>query len=293
MGSLARVRLSATLFALLAFALGCEDTEGPRWSAGELEVAESGADRVEVRWPLASDEALAGHLVYVNGVEVARLGAEARSFEVTELEEASTVRISVDAFDAAGNYSERLHVQAETTDGSAPRWGRAAPLTASPTADGSELRWVPAEDNVEVRGYRIYRDAAIVAELDPGVTNYSWSGALAGVSLTAVDAAGNESARIEPVEAEAAAEPSDEPDEGAASGDAVEEAREAVAASASTEIMQAPPHLRAPLEAALRGRSPALQHMIDQQERRLPPGLLRELTTPTGEHVSVPGDPAE
>jgi chitodextrinase len=59
------------------------------------------------------------------------------------------------------------------------------------------LRWDASTDNVGVTGYRVYRDGELVATKGAGARSHNVSGLTCGtsytISLTAVDAAGNES----------------------------------------------------------------------------------------------------
>ena len=78
-----------------------------------------------------------------------------------------------------------------------PGGRRRAPanLTATVTGDDVDLDWEAATDNVEVTGYRVYRDDQLIATIDPA-TSYTDTGVAPGsysYTVRALDAAGNRS----------------------------------------------------------------------------------------------------
>jgi Concanavalin A-like lectin/glucanases superfamily/IPT/TIG domain/Fibronectin type III domain/Calcineurin-like phosphoesterase len=117
--------------------------------------------------------------------------------------------------DIAGNVidqgSQSTHNQGQpapdTTPPSTPT-GLSA-MAAGPTQ--VNLAWTASTDNVGVTGYKIYRDGTLLTSIPPNPATYADGGLTAGTSYTyqvsAVDAAGNESALSDPAAATPTASP--------------------------------------------------------------------------------------
>jgi RHS repeat-associated protein len=177
------------------------DVVAPVWPDGAvLEVLERATSSVRVAWPEASDAVgLAGYRVFVDGAEVGSVDLLTREFVVPGLEPGTEYGLQVEAFDAAGNASDRLGVLVRTlpvVDESAPVWPDGAALEASEVGvDRLQLVWPPASDDVGVTGYRLYRDGELLAELGADVGSFDVVGLEPGTDylfrVTAGDAAGN------------------------------------------------------------------------------------------------------
>lgn len=277
-------RLLRSVLALgVLFALGCEDTELPVWPAeGDLELVRAGADTARVSWPSAEDnEGVVGYRIFRSDDELTSVAGDARAYTVRDLEEASEVRVSVEAYDEAGNTSARLHLMVRTIDETPPHWTVGIPFVSREDEAGQAfLSWSAAEDNVGVSGYRIRRGEEVVAELDGDTTTHVVEGETAGLELEAFDEAGNDSRRVGLRDPRADAET----------------LQEAVAEDPEDPGLQvpeeAPPHLANPLREALRGRtrSPAAEAFLrNREERGIGPEVLRQLVnSATGEHVGTP-----
>src|SRR5262249_48797706 len=70
--------------------------------------------------------------------------------------------------DAAGNESLDGPSTTFRIDVVAPTWPADASLMAAVTGNAATLTWTAAADNVAVAGYRLFQDAQVVAETDPG-----------------------------------------------------------------------------------------------------------------------------
>jgi chitodextrinase len=155
------------------------------------------ASRISLSWGASADNVgVAGYRVFRNGTLAATVTST--SWTDSGLSASTTYGYQVVAFDAAGNTSTAASASATTlvTDSQAPT----APgnLKATVAKKKVTLSWSASTDNVEVAGYRVYRDGALVATLGPTATGFSQSGLARGsyvYGVEAFDAAGNTSAR--------------------------------------------------------------------------------------------------
>lgn len=193
------------LVAAVALLSGC--AEEVRWPpSATIEVVAAASDRVSFSWPPA--DGASAYVVRVDGADVARLGADARSYEALELAEASEHRFEVEAIDADGRSSSVLTLAASTSDGTAPSFPEGAELTvraepseADATSSDAVLEWPAATDNVAVVRYRVLRGEEDVGALEPPETTLRLAGIEDGARYTvrALDAQGNESDALEAV----------------------------------------------------------------------------------------------
>ena len=168
-----------------------EDTEAPTAPTNLKKVA--GETTIELSWTASTDNvAVAGYNVYVDGVLVGTVTGT--SYTITGLSPATTYNIEVEAFDDAGNISEKVSATISTIDETPPT----APTNLEGTATETtiSLSWTASTDNVTVAGYNIYVDGVFIVE---GVTGTSYT--ITGLSpattynleVEAFDAAGNTS----------------------------------------------------------------------------------------------------
>jgi glucose/arabinose dehydrogenase/PKD repeat protein/fibronectin type 3 domain-containing protein len=178
------------------------DADPPSVPAG---LAGSGASisAVDLSWmPSTDNVGVAGYRVYRNGTEVGT--TTTASFHDTGLAVGTEYEYTVRAFDAAGNQSPasgpvQVSTDNDTTPPSAP-----ADLAAQVVSSTQiTLSWRQSDDNVGVAGYRIYRDGSLLKTStvtpvqDSGLTpetTYRYT-------VSAFDAAGNESAQTPVAEA--------------------------------------------------------------------------------------------
>lgn len=198
---------------------GCADpAEWP--PAAAIEVVSVTSDRVSFRWPPA--DGASAYIVRVDGVHVARLGADARSYEALELSEASEHRFEVVALGPDGTSSSVLARRARTSDGTPPSFPEGAPLTVrvEPSEDSSEavLEWPAATDNVGLARYRVFAGDEELATVEPPETTLRIPHIDDGARyrVRALDAEGNESEALEvvwqaPPPAEEPSPPPEEP----------------------------------------------------------------------------------
>jgi chitodextrinase len=161
-----------------------------------LAVGDRTATTILLSWSASIDNvSVAGYTVYLGGV--ANKTTLTTSATVSGLVCGTSYSLGVDAFDAAGNRSERETISASTqacSDTQAPTTPTDVTAT-SRTATSIALSWSPSSDNVGVTGYGLYRGGTRVASVTGATgifsnlvcnTNYT-------LAVDAVDAAGNRS----------------------------------------------------------------------------------------------------
>ena len=158
---------------------------------------------IRLNWDHSADnKKLAGYRIYRNGTALAT--AEENNYVDSAAAESTEYTYVITSVDAAGNESGRSELIIITTpeppDTKAPSTPeRASGTPVSPTQ--IRLSWAPSTDNVEVTGYRIYRNGALAGSSETAV--FSDSGLKPSSSYTytisACDAAGNESTQSAPI----------------------------------------------------------------------------------------------
>ncbi len=175
------------------------DTTAPSTPTGLVATAVS-SSRINLAWAASSDNvSVAGYRIYRNGVQIGI--ASGTSYASTGLAPATTYTYTVVAYDAAGNVSAASAAASATTH-SAPSPDTTAPstptgLTATAASSSQiNLAWAASTDNVQVTGYRIFRNGVQIGT--SSTTSYAATGLNAGTTYSftvrAYDAAGNVSA---------------------------------------------------------------------------------------------------
>lgn len=154
--------------------------------------------RVELNWAAATDDVgVTGYRVYRNGASAGTVSGT--TWTDTNAAASTTYSYEVAAIDAAGNESPRSEKAKATTPAGPDTAAPSTPSlgTATATNDTISLQWGKAEDNVNVTGYKIYRNGTYLTSvtarthIDRGLT----AGTAYTYQVTAVDAMGNESAK--------------------------------------------------------------------------------------------------
>ncbi|PZS30819.1 MAG: hypothetical protein DLM59_10835 [Pseudonocardiales bacterium] len=184
---------------------GVPDGTAPEAPTG-LAAAATGVNSVLVTWNAAADNVgPTGYRLFRDDVLLATTGSTTLIFDDTGLAAGSSHAYSVQALDGAGNLSGRSSPVTVTTapavvsnDVTAPSTPDAVTTVAdSPTR--VTLFWTVSTDDTAVTGYHVYRAGAttpIARVTSPRyVDNGLTSGASYAYSVSAFDAAGNESAR--------------------------------------------------------------------------------------------------
>src|SRR5438105_824553 len=176
------------------------DTQAPAVPTG-LTASALTATSLTLTWSAATDNVgVTGYRLYRDATLVA--SAASTSASLRGLSPSTPYTFTVAALDAAGNASApsaplSVTTPADTTAPSTPTGLTASALTATSLT----LTWSAATDNVGVTGYRLYRDATLVASA--AGTSASLSGLSPSTPYTftvaALDAAGNASAPSAPL----------------------------------------------------------------------------------------------
>ncbi|MGG6313938.1 lytic polysaccharide monooxygenase [Paenibacillus macerans] len=179
------------------------------------------ASTVALAWNASSDNVgVTGYRIYNGGSQVGSVSGSTLNYTVTGLAANTPYTFTVRAVDAAGNSSAASNAVAVTTspaanDTQAPGTPGNLRVMGTPTSSSVSLMWNASSDNVGVTGYRIYRGSALAVTVPGTQTDFTVTGLAAGTSYTftvrAIDAAGNESAASNAVQATTAAAPSAQP----------------------------------------------------------------------------------
>ena len=185
-----------------------KDTEAPTVPAN-VRTSDVTETTAKVAWDEASDNVgVVGYNVYVNETKVNDELVTGTEYDLTGLTEETEYTVNVTAVDAEGNESVRSEAVTFTTLKTEEPADTEAP-TVPANVKASEITytkatiaWEASTDNVEVAGYNVYvHNTKVNASLVANPT-YDLTGLTEGteytVTVTAVDAAGNES---EPSEA--------------------------------------------------------------------------------------------
>jgi chitodextrinase/lysophospholipase L1-like esterase len=152
---------------------------------------------VALAWNASTDNVgVTGYRVLRDNVPVKTLGT-VLTYTDTGLTANRAYNYTIEAFDAAGNYSARASVSVTTTASSDAVAPGAPTLTATVQSGTSvALSWSGSTDNVGVTNYTIFSNGALIAT-NGTATTYTATGLTAGTKYTfivyAKDAAGNTS----------------------------------------------------------------------------------------------------
>ncbi|MGH7158349.1 MAG: fibronectin type III domain-containing protein [Candidatus Saccharimonadales bacterium] len=155
--------------------------------------------QINLSWDASSDNiGVTGYKVYRDGVEVG--SASSNAYQDTGLNAETTYSYTIKAFDAAGNLSAESAPATATTQAPPDTAPPSVPANVVATAASSttvDLTWDASSDNVGVAGYKVLRDGVEIANIaatthqDTGLT----PGATYSYTVSAYDAAGNNSAQ--------------------------------------------------------------------------------------------------
>ena len=159
----------------------------------------------KVTWSEATDNVgVVGYNVYVNETKVNDALVTGTEYALSELTEATGYTVRVTAVDAAGNESGRSTAATFTTLTTVDTEAPSVPTNVSVTdvtQTGAKVTWSASTDNEGVVGYNVYVGEGKVNDTPVTATEYVLTGLTANtgytVSVSAVDAAGNESAGSE------------------------------------------------------------------------------------------------
>ena len=184
-----------------------KDTEAPSVPTA-VAAADITQTTAKVTWDASTDNVgVVGYNVYVNEAKVNASSVTVTEYDLTGLTEATEYTVRVTAVDAAENESARSEAVTfttleaeEETDTEAPT-APAEVKATEVTETTAKLTWNEATDNVGVAGYNVYVNEAKVNEELVAGTEFALTDLTEAteytVRVSAVDAAGNESARSE------------------------------------------------------------------------------------------------
>ena len=183
------------------------DTEAPSVPTA-VAAADITQTTAKVTWDASTDNVgVVGYNVYVNEAKVNASPVTVTEYDLTGLTEATEYTVRVTAVDAAENESARSEAVTfttleaeEETDTEAPT-APAEVKATEVTETTAKVTWSEATDNVGVAGYNVYVNEAKVNEELVAGTEFALTDLTEAteytVRVSAVDAAGNESARSE------------------------------------------------------------------------------------------------
>ena len=187
---------------------GTPDAQAPT-APSTFTASASAAPSVLLAWSTATDNVgVAKYIITRGTLVIASVTGSTLRYSDTTVLPGTTYIYRVSAIDATGSQSLPSTSATVSTpqptvlDSLAPSAPSGLTVVAAlPTQ--ANLRWVAAIDNVGVAGYRVYQDTILVASLPASITSYGNGQILAGskhsYTVSAVDAAGNESRRATPV----------------------------------------------------------------------------------------------
>jgi fibronectin type 3 domain-containing protein len=188
---------------------GAADQTGPSVTASLPGDTATVSDTVQVTGIASDDGGVESVSLLVDGVAVTSSAPGNDGTVAFDWNSAAvpngTHTLQLQARDVAGNlgHSSVVSVTVQNIDVENPKPPTAVSGTWS-TPNGVELTWSGASDNAMVTGYRVYRDDKPIAALGPSVLSHS-DRDVANLTtyayhVTALDAAGNESASSEPTD---------------------------------------------------------------------------------------------
>ncbi|MCT9929022.1 glycosyl hydrolase family 8 [Planotetraspora sp. A-T 1434] len=177
---------------------GGGDTQAPSVPSG-LAVSSTTSSSISLSWSASTDNVgVTGYKVYEGSTVVA--SPSGTSATISGLAASSSHTYTVSAVDAAGNESAKSASVTGTTTSGGDTQAPSVPTglaVGTTTSSSISLSWSASTDNVGVTGYKVYEGSTVVAS--PSGTSATISGLAASSSHTytvsAVDAAGNESAK--------------------------------------------------------------------------------------------------
>jgi chitodextrinase len=175
----------------------CPDTQAPSAPANVVTTSRT-ATSVALSWAASSDNVgVAGYDLYRAGTSVGTTNTTTGIVSALACDTSYT--LSVDAYDGAGNHSQKSNVTVSTTpcpDTSPPSTPKSF-AASNATQTDLKLTWGASTDDVGVTGYDVFRNGSKVGSA--AATSSSQSGLTCGTSyafaVDAYDAAGNTSSQ--------------------------------------------------------------------------------------------------
>jgi chitodextrinase len=153
--------------------------------------------QIVLKWSAATDnKSVAGYYIYRDGAKVMTIGGTA--WMESGLTPSTTYRYTVVAVDASGNVSPQSQPVSATTMAPPDRTAPSVPGGVQATALTSKrisVAWTPSTDNVQMAGYKIFRNGKLIAipGSSPYVDDLVFPNMTYTYTVAAYDAAGNTS----------------------------------------------------------------------------------------------------
>ncbi|TEB05929.1 Chitinase A1 precursor [Pelotomaculum schinkii] len=176
----------------------------PTWPDGSgLTASNVTSSELTLTWtPAADDTGVTSYAIYQGTTQIGTVAGAVYSYSVTGLSANTTYTFTVQAGNAAGNWSTTgpstsvTTAAAASSDITAPTWPDGSSLTASNvTSSELTLTWTPAADDTGVTSYALCQDTTQIGTVAGAVYSYSVTGLSANTTYTftvqAGDAAGN------------------------------------------------------------------------------------------------------
>ena len=142
----------------------------PIWPVdAELETSDIRETAVTLTWMrLPPSQRVSHYRVFVDEAQVIELEGDVSSFRLRTLLFGVEVTVRVEAVNTRGLVSDTgPELTLTPRDVSPPTWPLIAEITLESLSVAQVvLNWTAASDNIEVTGYRVYRDALMIVELD-------------------------------------------------------------------------------------------------------------------------------
>jgi len=163
-----------------AFTTAVDDTEAPTWPVGaQITASKVGTDALVLSWPQAADNiGITEYQLYKQGETlklIQAFGSQTTSYKMEGLVPNTTYNLVLRARDAKSHFTSDLNLSVKTllTDDQAPTWSAGTNLTADNILyDNMDLKWTPADDNVEVTGYRLLKNGSKFSDFDANTFTY-------------------------------------------------------------------------------------------------------------------------
>ena len=195
---------SAQTSPVSATTLAGSDTQPPTVPTNLTATAVS-SSQINLSWTASTDNVgVTGYKVFRSGSQIGTTAGT--TYQNTGLTASTSYSYTVSAYDAAGNNSAQTSPVSATTPASSDTQPPTVPTNLTATAVSSSqinLSWTASTDNVGVTGYKVFRAGAQIGTT--AGTTYQDTGLAASTSysytVSAYDAAGNNSAQTSPVSA--------------------------------------------------------------------------------------------
>ena len=164
----------------------CPDTQPPTWPGGVLSASNVGPTSLTLTWSAAADNVgVTSYRIYRGATLMDTVPGGQLSADVTGLAPSTTYTFTVQAGDAAANWSTNGPSIQKTTAGSIPTWPGGQTVVASKVRETTlTLTWGTAVDAEGVTGYKVLKNGVLLVDVGAGVHTHAVTGLVAGTTYT-------------------------------------------------------------------------------------------------------------